>query len=386
MAKSGPIPRRWLLVCRVVDNLGDAAVMWRLARQLAVEHGLSVSLHIDEIAVLRHLVPAARSGATIDGVALHLLPPEAPSPPGGADVVVSGFHAALPPAWPAWMARHGPVWINLEYLSAELWVDDFHGLPSPRPGGLVEHYFYPGFSARSGGLLRERDLLQRRDAFMADPRRAAAFLSNLGVIRREGETLASLLCYPHAPLVPLARALAGAGTRLHLLVPEGVASELVGADGGARLAAMSAGLLRTTPLPFLPQADYDALLWSCDLNFVRGEDSWVRAIWSGRPFAWQAYPQDQGAHLAKLEAFLALCATTPASAPSDVLADACRWWNDPGRGDPAAMVRLIADPSLAEPSIATLQARIEGPDLAARLVAFAGARWRSVRRGPDDRT
>ena len=57
-------------------------------------------------------------------------------------------------------------------------------------------------------------------------------------------------------------------------------------------------------LPALTQVDYDHLLWACDLNFVRGEDSLVRALWAGRPFIWQIYPQDDGAHHAKLEAFL----------------------------------------------------------------------------------
>jgi uncharacterized repeat protein (TIGR03837 family) len=55
---------------------------------------------------------------------------------------------------------------------------------------------------------------------------------------------------------------------------------------------------------FLDQPDYDRLLWSCDLNFVRGEDSVVRAQWAARPFIWQIYPQREEAHLVKLDAFL----------------------------------------------------------------------------------
>lgn len=369
-------PRRWDLVCRVVDNLGDAAVMWRLARQLAVEHGLAVTLHIDEPDVLQRLVPPARDGAIVDGVTIRRIATGATAtssaPP--TDVVVSGFHAALPPGWTAHMSRDRPLWINLEYLSAEPWIDDFHGLPSPRPGGLVEHFFYPGFTARSGGLLREGDLLQRRDAFRADPAHAQALLGQLGVARRDGEALASLLCYPHAPLLTLAQALAAGGPRLHLLVPDGVATDVVAADDGARLAAASGGRLRTSRIPFLPQADYDALLWSCDLNFVRGEDSWVRGIWSGRAFAWQVYPQAERTHLVKLEAFLARCAPDGEASGYAVFADACRWWNDPEGRDAAAMVRLIADPGHAGPSLSALLGRIAGPDMAARLVTFASAR------------
>jgi uncharacterized repeat protein (TIGR03837 family) len=59
-------------------------------------------------------------------------------------------------------------------------------------------------------------------------------------------------------------------------------------------------------LPFLSQVGYDALLRDSDLNFVRGEDSWVRAIWAGKPFIWQPYFQDENAHIKKLEAFLML--------------------------------------------------------------------------------
>jgi uncharacterized repeat protein (TIGR03837 family) len=46
------------------------------------------------------------------------------------------------------------------------------------------------------------------------------------------------------------------------------------------------------------------MLRACDLNFVRGEDSLVRALWAGQPFVWHIYPQDDNAHHAKLQAFL----------------------------------------------------------------------------------
>jgi uncharacterized repeat protein (TIGR03837 family) len=57
-------------------------------------------------------------------------------------------------------------------------------------------------------------------------------------------------------------------------------------------------------LPYTTQNGFDEMLWACDLNFVRGEDSLVRALWAGQPFIWHIYPQDDNAHHAKLEAFL----------------------------------------------------------------------------------
>jgi hypothetical protein len=59
-------------------------------------------------------------------------------------------------------------------------------------------------------------------------------------------------------------------------------------------------------VPFVSQDDYDRLLWLADLNFVRGEDSFVRAQWAEQPFVWQIYPQADNAHLEKLDAALAL--------------------------------------------------------------------------------
>jgi uncharacterized repeat protein (TIGR03837 family) len=90
-------------------------------------------------------------------------------------------------------------------------------------------------------------------------------------------------------------------------VPEGVAREAVAAFLGAEAhagAVATRGALTVRVLPFVPQPDYDRLLWACDLNFVRGEDSWVRAQWAGRPFVWHIYPQDENLHHKKLRAFL----------------------------------------------------------------------------------
>ena len=347
-------PLRWDLFCRVVDNLGDAAIMWRLARQLALEQGGNVRLFIDQPAVLQRLMPDA-----IEAVAIHLLDDDDPCVAPKADVVVCGFHAALPPAYRRRMTAGRPLWINLEYLSAEAWIDDFHGLPSPQPDGLIQHYFYPGFTVRSGGLIRESDLLDRRDAFIADPHSAGRFLSALGVPRMPGWTVASLLCYPDSPLEALATNLAGSTAQLQLIVP-GSAGGPIDVD---RLQGLAGGRLRIEVVPFLPQYDYDQLLWSCDLNFVRGEDSWIRAIWSDRPFVWQIYRQTEAAHLPKLEAFLAMLAPSPG--------DAFRWWNDVAGADPQALIRLIADPAAFSPSRQGLAQLSAQTDLAARLMAFA---------------
>ena len=367
-ASEAPPGQRWDIFCRVVDNLGDAGVMWRLARQLSLEAGCRVRLFIDQPAVLQRLVPTAVPGVIRDGILIcSMSDAEAVATGTGthhqdpADVVVTGFHAALPQSYRSRMAPRRQVWINLEYLSAEDWIEGFHRLCSPHPDGLVEHYFYPGFTTGSGGLLREADLLARRDAFQQEPGSARRFMAELGVDRRDDESLGSLLCYPGAPLLELATQLAGGARALHLLVPEGADS---GEADEERLQLISRGRMRISRIPFVPQRDFDCLLWSCDLNFVRGEDSWVRAIWAGRPFVWQAYPQAADAHLAKLEAFLRLLAPGLSS-------DAMRWWNGAPGGCASALTALITDPK-RDGACRTLSiSQANQPDLAGNLLAFA---------------
>ncbi|MDE2147592.1 MAG: elongation factor P maturation arginine rhamnosyltransferase EarP [Burkholderiales bacterium] len=345
-----PAPR-WTVFCRVVDNLGDAGVGWRLATGLAAL-GQRVRLVIDDAAPLAFMAPGGAPGVEVQPWPGHGHGGDAGGEVEVGDVVIEAFGCDPPPAFVDAMAARAspPVWINLEYLSAEAYVERSHGLPSPRPGGLVKWFYYPGFTPRTGGLLRERGLAAARAAF--DP---AAWLASQGLRREPGERLASLFCYPGAPLAALLPVLAREPTRL--LVTQGV--------GAAHDAALGVALkgLRVQRLPWLSQDGFDRLLWACDLNFVRGEDSLVRAIWAGAPFVWQAYPQHDGAHAAKVEALLAQAAAGPE------VARLWRAWNGlPGAGEGLE----LPEPA---PWAASVQRWRRGllaqPDLAAALLAFA---------------
>jgi uncharacterized repeat protein (TIGR03837 family) len=274
---------RWDIFCRVVDNFGDAGVCWRLAADLAAR-GDHVRLVIDDAAPLAFMAPGSAPGVCV-------LPWPGPSEP--ADVVVEAFGCDPPETYVATMAARAPggtppVWINLEYLSAEPYVARCHGLPSPQRNGLTKWFFYPGFTAATGGLLREPGLQRQREGFDR-----AACLAGLGALPAAGERVVSLFCYDNTALPGLLQELARQPTLL-LLTPGPAQRQVASAPVGVRL-------LR---LPWLTQIDFDHLLWACDLNFVRGEDSLVRALWAGAPFVWQAYPQDDGAHFAKVVAML----------------------------------------------------------------------------------
>jgi uncharacterized repeat protein (TIGR03837 family) len=364
---------RWDVFCRVVDNLGDAAVCWRLARLLSTAHGLRPRLWVDRPDALALLVPGARGGASIDGVRIERWDDADPRvaatrPDEVADVVIAGFACSLPDAYRAAMVARRPVWVNLEYLSAEDWVPSHHGLPSPKPDGLVEHFFFPGLHPATGGLLREPDLLDRRDAYERDADARATFLASIGVDAAPGIRLASLFCYPDEPVRPLLDAFAARPEPWRVLVPAGIAP----AAAGHRVAV---------PVPFLPQRDYDRLLWSCALNLVRGEDSLARALWSGRAFVWQAYRQQEGAHRPKARALVeAWCeqAAPPAEAAAAFAAVHEAWNDAPETGavriGPSLDAFLDWLPAIGDAARRWSRLAAESPDLSGRLVGFVADR------------
>jgi uncharacterized repeat protein (TIGR03837 family) len=279
----------WDLFCRVIDNHGDIGVCWRLASDLAAR-GECVRLWIDDASALQWMAPTGAAGVTVlpwptDEVAID---------PG--DAVVEAFGCELPTWFVQRMrrAKRAPVWINLEYLSAEPFVERSHLLPSPQASGLRKWFFFPGFTPRTGGLLREVDLLERQRMFDA-----RAWFEAHGMRRDADEQVVSLFCYENAALDTALDQWSGRPTLL--LATPGHAARQVLDLLGPRL---QRGLLRAIVLPALTQCEYDELLWACDFNTVRGEDSFVRAQWAGKPFVWQAYPQSDGAHAVKLEAFL----------------------------------------------------------------------------------
>ena len=209
-----------------------------------------------------------------------------------ADIVIEGFGVRLPDAYVEAMAARSPhpVWINLEYLSAESWVDGCHGLPSPHPGlPLVKHFFFPGFTSATGGLLRESGLTEARDAFQSDPAAMTAFWRSLD-LPQGGALRVSLFCYGNAALPALVEAWSSDRLPVVCIVPEGKALTQLSQIAGQRIepgSRIELGSLSVAAIPFLDLDQYDRLLWACDVNFVRGEDSFVRAQFAARPLVWQ---------------------------------------------------------------------------------------------------
>jgi uncharacterized repeat protein (TIGR03837 family) len=331
---------RWDIFCKVVDNYGDIGTCWRLAQQLASEHDAGVRLWVDQLQSFAQLCPAVSPDADqqrVGRIEIRRWRSDFPSVE-VADVVIEAFACELPESYIAAMARQAvaPVWINLEYLSAEAWVEGCHRLSSlPTKWPLTKYFFFPGFTAGTGGLLRERDLLGNRIAF--DSAAEAEFCCSVGVPPRSRDELrVSLFCYKNAALPDLLQCWADGQVAVTALATPGPAADQA-ADWFGEPFLPGTPLRRSSltayALPFLPQAGFDRLLWACDVNFVRGEDSFVRALWAGRPFVWQIYPQAEEAHLVKLEAFLSRY--LPYFEASDVVRRCWHAWN--GKGDIASV-------------------------------------------------
>ncbi len=304
--------KRWDIFCSVVDNLGDIGVCWRLSRDLTRRYGVCVRLWVDDLDALRCICPEVRDVlAFVDGVEIRLWE-KVFAETDAADCVIEAFACELPPPYVAAMARRHapPLWVNLEYLSAENWVAGCHGLASPHPSlPLIKYFYFPGFTPDTGGLLREEDILQNRRQFQASPHERAAFLAGIGAPPPSAQTLVATLFAYHLPQLPALLPIWSQMDRpLLLLVPQGrILGDIAEFTGGGALRdgkAMTCRSLTIAAVPFLPQQDYDRLLWSADVNFVRGEDSFVRAQWAGSPFVWQIYRQADSAHVDKLRAFM----------------------------------------------------------------------------------
>jgi uncharacterized repeat protein (TIGR03837 family) len=227
---------------------------------------------------------------------------------------------------------------------------------------MTQWYFHPGFTSRTGGLLRETEYIGRQAVFRRDawlePRAFAA-------PRRE-PPVCSVSLFSYFIPEPAAWLARGSRTPTDLLLASGQS-----ADAAERVLGpgLRHGALQAFKLPRLSQHDYDHLLWSCDLNFVRGEDSFVRAQLAGRPFVWQPYVQTDAAHVAKLDAFLERFLGGAPAALSRPVRSVFAAWNglvrEPEWPDPHAWARHCA---------AWREALLQQDDLTTQLIAFASAR------------
>jgi uncharacterized repeat protein (TIGR03837 family) len=286
------------LTCKVIDFFGDIGVAWRIAKQLKIDFNIEVHLLVDDLVTTKRLIPSidlSLQKQTINGINIcHCdFSEDSTSLPPPPDFLFNVFNIDLPHSYKTLIKRKKSKYIVIEYLSAEPWVDNFHLKPSIDPqSGLIKTYFYPGFTNQTGGLIREKGLFLRREVF--DQSRRKKLIQSLG-----GDPnlySISLFYYPIQKIEVFLDVIDHINKPAQFFIPQYL-FDLLKLKNNYQF-------IHIIPYPFLNHDDFDNLLWSCDLNFVRGEDSWTRAIWAGKPFIWQPYIQENNIHLIKLKAFL----------------------------------------------------------------------------------
>jgi uncharacterized repeat protein (TIGR03837 family) len=315
------------IFCRVLDNYGDAGVTLRLAKALsAYRPDLELRIVTDDVPVFARLFPGLRPNADLQTAGgwtvIRWNRPWEGFAKRRARAVIETFACGFPdhytrilfdPEDPAPRQI-----VNLEYLTAEPYAEEFHLLPSLTPVPQVrKHFFLPGFTPDTGGLildpayialkhrLSDRQDTGGRDRSGERARERLRISRELGLPAsvsggRDSERFRIMLFSYPRDFTPLVETLAAWDRGVEVIAAEGQAADkFFGAwtDAGRPFPAYR--------IPFVSQADFDRLILTSDFLVVRGEESLARACLSGIPFVWHAYPLEDGFQRVKVEALLA---------------------------------------------------------------------------------
>jgi uncharacterized repeat protein (TIGR03837 family) len=341
------------ILCKVVDNYGDIGIAYRLARALSeLSDPIRLRLVVDDLAAFAALDPAVDPEADYQRV--HDW--EVFGWNGaGSEAARRAFLARRPRIVIESLACGRPDWleaiifdpserascliVELEHLTAEGYAQEIHRMPSLTRSAFVKKVmFLPGFAAGTGGLIMDGGFVRSRERAASDAGRAGLrreLLASLeasaaaedacgrfwvcvfGYERDYGRIVADLSTFAQSrPILVLAAAGKSSDCLLSAWSSAGESFPLV-------------------PLPFLPQERWDEVLLACDFSIVRGEDSWARASLSGKPFLWQAYPQDGRYQMVKVDAFLERLRPHFRAEPFDRLETLYCAFNDRERDGPA---------------------------------------------------
>lgn len=356
------------IFCTVIDNYGDIATCWRLALQLNQRHGIQVRLWVDDLNALKHLYPKTNEHLAeqqLDQIDVRLwstpFPNIKPAP-----VIIEAFACELPANYRQAMLKEASLCVNLEYFSCEDWVLGCHGLRSFQSDGLHKYFFFPGIVSGTGGVLYEADYEQQRLAFTLNEQ--LDWFKHWQLPRTHAFSVRiSLFGYENKAIISLLEQAADYPTHIEFYCPMSkLCLELAQYFDQWRVSAGNSCTLGNATIhfiPFLPQSEYDRLLWSCDLNFVRGEESLIRGLLSAKPLVWHIYPTEDQAHWIKLNAFIQALSMPP------LLAELTRNWNAQ-----AALVNLTEVlnqlPQIQRYALGTQESILSMNDLSTNLVSF----------------
>jgi len=300
------------IFCEIIDNYGDIGVVYRTAKELQKifpKSKIRAFLNrLDEFKKINSQVLDLPS-QNIDGIeyitfdylrdnANELLT---------AQVIIEAFGCQIPEEYMEIAYDNSELLINLEYLSAEDWIEDFHLQSSPLGRGkLKKVFFMPGFTEKSGGVITDSNYLERIQRVLENKEfYEKKYLSDIE--DRENKIVGTLFSYEKnfTPLLEDLKKLdkdvviLAMGEKTHSL--RKILKNFSIEDFRNFL---KYGKIEIRFLNFLNQEEYEELINIVDFNFVRGEDSFIRAVLTGKPYMWHIYCQEEYAHMDKIEGFL----------------------------------------------------------------------------------
>ena len=277
------------IFCQVIDNYGDVGVAYRLAREFKrVYPNKKLRFVINQIEELNLI----RKSEDIE----IILYKDISKIENSADLIIESFGCEIPKEYMDKALKNAKLIINLEYFSAEKWVDDFHLQESFLGGNLKKYFFIPGLSEKSGGILLDNEFLERKKKVEANKE----YYLEKFEIKEKYDLIGSVFSY-EKNFDSLIEKLKKLDKKIILLIlSEKTQKNFIKYfDNGNNY-----DKIKFVKLPFFTYDKYEELLALCDFNLVRGEDSFVRALLLGKPFLWHIYPQDENTHIKKLESFL----------------------------------------------------------------------------------
>lgn len=300
------------VLCKVVDNFGDIGVVFRLCRALSeLKKNLEIRLvvsNLDSFAKISKGIDSTKTFQEFRGWKVFdwndsaLCKKEfSKNPP---EFILECFQCGRP----EWLEEllFSPQFnlnvqiVNVEYLTAESWADDFHLLKSgTRSAKIKKINFMPGFTKKTGGLILDKNFMR----CLSEKKFALNLVKqNLykKILSEDFSDSFKILIFSYPKNFDfLASAIKEFSFLKKIIV-------FVASGAGADSAKISLKKFKVdfVCLPFMQQEVWDAFLSLMDFSFVRGEDSFSRCCLFGNPFIWNIYPQEEEFHIVKLNAFL----------------------------------------------------------------------------------
>jgi uncharacterized repeat protein (TIGR03837 family) len=301
------------LLCKVVDNFGDIGVVYRLARAISeidstiklniicsnLESFAAMNSRVDKNSLIQKIEYNGASWTIIDWniTTTKLIELNGNLPDFG--VILECFQCGRPDFLEEILfdKQNTKLYqiINVEYLTAEDYAEEFHCLKSGTRSALVKKVnFMPGFTAKTGGMILDRSFMDSLAKAKAAPINVHDFTVTLFSYERDFTAVFDALIEFQSLIQQK-----DPEFRVKVLAADGKSLPYV-----KKAQEATGSKLEFTALPFMAQAEWDSLLCRSDFNFIRGEDSLSRACLCSKPFFWHAYVQEDNYQLVKVEAVL----------------------------------------------------------------------------------